>query len=382
MSGFASATNTARLDGKDSARAATTADIVLSGLQTIDDVALASGDRVLAKDQADDTENGIYVAAAGAWSRSTDANNGTRLSANMYIKIEDGTANGDQGFMLDTNAPITVGTTSLNFIKYTGLGQVTAGDGLTKNADTIDAVANADGSIVVNADDIQVGVLATDAQHGNLGGGTLHDDAVAAGASGFMTGADKTKLDGVETAAKDDQTITAGAGMTGGGTGDVALDVVANADASIVVNADDIQVGVLATDTQHGARGGGTQHADVVAAGASGFMTGADKTKLDGVASGAIANVVEDTTPQLGGTLDGNSQEINNVTGLVVGSATLNSVAILQGDSTTKGFLPPRMTAAQRDAITAVAGLMIYNTDTDKLNFFNGAAWEIVSSAT
>lgn len=76
--------------------------------------------------------------------------------------------------------------------------------------------------------------------------------------------------------------VTAGAGLTGGGaSGAVTLDVAANADASIVVNANDIQVGVLATDAQHGNRGGGALHAHVVAGGAAGFMTGADKTKLD-----------------------------------------------------------------------------------------------------
>src|SRR6476659_484041 len=57
--------------------------------------------------------------------------------------------------------------------------------------------------------------------------------------------------------------VIAGAGMTGGGalSADVTLNVIANADASIVVNANDIQVGVLASDAQHGTRGGGTQHA-------------------------------------------------------------------------------------------------------------------------
>ena len=59
----------------------------------------------------------------------------------------------------------------------------------------IDVVANADGSIVVNANDIQVGVLATDAQHGTRGGGTLHALAVASGAAGFISGADQQKLD-------------------------------------------------------------------------------------------------------------------------------------------------------------------------------------------
>jgi hypothetical protein len=79
------------------------------------------------------------------------------------------------------------------------------------------------------------------------------------------------------------RTLTAGAGLTGGGdlTADRTFDVVAHADGSITVNANDIQVGVLATDAQHGVRGGGTQHAAVIPAGASGFMTGADKSKLD-----------------------------------------------------------------------------------------------------
>ncbi len=83
-------------------------------------------------------------------------------------------------------------------------------------------------------------------------------------------------------------TLTAGAGLTG--TGDLSAGrtfaVGAHADGSIVVNADDIQVGVLASDAQHGARGGGTQHANAVAAGAAGFMTGADKSKLDNFAAG------------------------------------------------------------------------------------------------
>lgn len=81
------------------------------------------------------------------------------------------------------------------------------------------------------------------------------------------------------------RTITAGAGLTGGGdlSANRTIDAAANVDGSIVVNANDIQVGVLATDAQHGLRGGGTQHDDAVpgAPGTSGFMTGADKAKLD-----------------------------------------------------------------------------------------------------
>jgi hypothetical protein len=65
-----------------------------------------------------------------------------------------------------------------------------------------------------------------------------------------------------------------------------------------------------------------------------------------------------------------------------VGVAAPNAAAKLQIDSTTQGFLPPRMTTTNRNAIASVpAGLMIYNTSTNKLNFYNGTAWEAVTSA-
>jgi hypothetical protein len=62
-----------------------------------------------------------------------------------------------------------------------------------------------------------------------------------------------------------------------------------------------------------------------------------------------------------------------------IGTATPNASAVLDVSSTTKGFLPPRMTTAQRDAIsTPPAGLVIYNTSTNVLNFYNGSAWGAV----
>jgi hypothetical protein len=90
--------------------------------------------------------------------------------------------------------------------------------------------------------------------------------------------------------------INAGDGLSGGGdlTDDRTFDVVANADGSIVVNADDIQVGVLATDAQHGARGGGSTHA-LATISVPGFMSDVDKAKLDSIASGASA--LASTTP-------------------------------------------------------------------------------------
>lgn len=106
-----------------------------------------------------------------------------------------------------------------------------------------------------------------------------------------------TALPEAEGGIPETRAIAAGAGLTGGGdlSADRTIAVGANADGSIVVNANDIQVGVLATDAQHGERGGGTQHAAAVAAGAAGFMSGADKAKLDGI--GTAAAPVSSTAP-------------------------------------------------------------------------------------
>jgi phage-related tail fiber protein len=143
------------LDIKDSVRAATTANITLSGAQTIDGVSVVAGDRVLVKDQTTGSANGIYVAASGAWTRAADANLSAEVTAGMFVFVEEGTANGDNGYVLTTNAPITLDTTALVFTQFSGAGQVSAGNGLTKTGNTIDVVGTA-GRIVANADSIDL----------------------------------------------------------------------------------------------------------------------------------------------------------------------------------------------------------------------------------
>lgn len=270
---------------KTSVRAATTANITLSGTQTIDGVSVLAGYRVLVKDQTDDTQNGLYVAAAGAWSRSTDADTGAEFQGGIAVWVTEGTANGSTGWVAVTSGTVTLGVTSIVFSQFAGVTQLIAGAGLTQTGSTLDVVANGDGSIVVNANDLQVGVLASDGQHGSRGGGTTHAEATTS-VAGFLSAADKTKLDGLPSSAVATTTqVIAGTGLTGGGalSGNVTLNVIANADGSIVANANDVQVGVLASDAQHGVRGGGTQHATAVASGAAGFMSGSDKAKLDGL---------------------------------------------------------------------------------------------------
>ncbi len=102
-----------KLSWKRPARAATTANIALSGTQTIDGVSVQVGDRVLVKDQATGAQNGIYVAAAGAWSRATDCDENAEVVANIVVDVSEGSANGDTSWRMTTNAPITVGSTAL-----------------------------------------------------------------------------------------------------------------------------------------------------------------------------------------------------------------------------------------------------------------------------
>jgi hypothetical protein len=148
------------IDWKASVRAATTAAVTLaSDLEAgdvIDGVTLVAGDRILVKNQATGSENGIYVVqATGAPTRSTDADANAEVTASFAVFVEEGTANADAGWVLTNNGTVTVGTTALTFTQFTGLGQITAGAGLTKNGNTLDAVGTAD-RITVNADSIDI----------------------------------------------------------------------------------------------------------------------------------------------------------------------------------------------------------------------------------
>ncbi len=117
----------ATLDGKQSVRVATTENIVLSGAQQIDGVAVLSGQRVLVVAQTAAKDNGIYVAANGAWLRAADANASIKVTPNLTVMVEEGAANGESLWHLVTNGPITLGTTALSFEMLAGRTGIQAG---------------------------------------------------------------------------------------------------------------------------------------------------------------------------------------------------------------------------------------------------------------
>lgn len=200
---------------KEPARAATTANITLSGEQTIDGVAVIAGDRVLVKDQSTGADNGIYVAATGAWTRATDFDGANDVTSGTQIFVTEGTTNGGTTLYVSTANPISIGSTSITFsvlsasladnsVTYAkmqdvsaasrilgrgsaaGSGDVeelTAGGGLVVSTATI--AVGAGTGITVNADDVALASIATARFLANFSG-----SAAAPTATSFNTALD------------------------------------------------------------------------------------------------------------------------------------------------------------------------------------------------
>lgn len=134
-------------------KAATTANITLSGEQTIDGVSCTSGDRVLVKDQTTGSENGIYDVATSSWSRSPDFDGAYDVTTGTLVKVmAGGTTNGGYFYELTTTGTITIGTTSLAFSGST----IVPG---------ISSSANATAIIIDSSENVGIGVTPTNPFH-------------------------------------------------------------------------------------------------------------------------------------------------------------------------------------------------------------------------
>ena len=186
------------LDVKQSVRAATTATVNLStdvdNGSIIDGVTLATGNRILIKDQGvggvAHADNGIYtVNASGAPTRATDFDEDAEVTPGAFTFVEEGTANGDSGFVVATNGSITVGSTALLFTQFSGTGQITAGEGMSKDGSTLN-VNDDDVTIYVDGnDELAVKSSATAGQVlRSMGSGTAQWGALDLDDSDAVTG--------------------------------------------------------------------------------------------------------------------------------------------------------------------------------------------------
>jgi hypothetical protein len=124
----------------------------VSTITTIDGVSgLQNGDRILIKNQSDQATNGIYVRTSGTvYTRAVDADTAGDITGGTFVFVEQGTVNGDSGFVFTHNGTPTVGTTALTVSQFSGAGQITAGTG-----NTLDVRVD-DSSIEITADALNV----------------------------------------------------------------------------------------------------------------------------------------------------------------------------------------------------------------------------------
>jgi len=163
------------LDVKESVKVATTANLASTynngagtltassnGALSIDGVTVSTNDRVLVKNQTDTKQNGIYVVTATGdgsnpfvLTRSGDADAASEITGGTFTFVEQGTANSENGFVFTHDGTPTLGTTAITVTQFSGAGQITAGDALTKSGNQLD-VAVDDSTIEVSSDALQI----------------------------------------------------------------------------------------------------------------------------------------------------------------------------------------------------------------------------------
>lgn len=183
------------VDAHASVRAATVADITLSGTQTVDTVALIAGDRVLVKNQADASENGLYVVAAGAWARAADADSWDEF-VSAFVFVEEGSL-ADTSWLSTVDAGGTLDTDDITFVQFGHAASLTASN-LGAGAQVFSAKVGNDfqfrsiepGSAKVtvtqNADDIEIDVDAAEVVTAVVALGVTRKYAVSVG-NGVLT---------------------------------------------------------------------------------------------------------------------------------------------------------------------------------------------------
>lgn len=202
------------LDVKASVVAATTANITLSGAQTIDGVSIVAGDRVLVKNQTTQADNGIYVAASGSWTRAADANTWAEL-VSAYTFVETGSTYADTGWVCTVNAGGTLGVTAVTWSQFSGAGTYLAGTGLTLSgntfsitntavtagsygsaSETLTATVNAQGQITALADTPIAITLSQVTDAGTIASQNANNVAITGGSITNLTTFDGITIDG------------------------------------------------------------------------------------------------------------------------------------------------------------------------------------------
>jgi hypothetical protein len=146
----------AGIDSKASVRVIATANLTLSAPQTIDGVAVVAGDRVLATGQTSASQNGVYVVAAGAWTRALDADQTGEITPGAFWFVEEGTTYGKTQWRCNNTGVITVNTTAITIVQFGAAANYTASLGVKFVANDIELNIKAAGGLVADATGLYV----------------------------------------------------------------------------------------------------------------------------------------------------------------------------------------------------------------------------------
>ncbi|MDP6585094.1 MAG: hypothetical protein QF535_10575, partial [Anaerolineales bacterium] len=334
------------LDVKDSVRAASTGNVTLTAPgATLDGVTLAANDRVLLKNQSSGDENGIYVwtASDATMARASDMDGAAEFVGSFFF-VEEGTINSDQGFVCSTNGTIVVDTTAIAFTQFTGTGQLTAGNGLSKSGNTFnvnvdDTYVKIDGSddLTIKGTTTTGEILRSDGSNGVAYGALdLTNSNAVTGALGLVNGGlgvDASSGGGKTTARSNlglgsmavqnsgSVAITGGSIDLSGGTLTLANDQ---------ISGDKISGGIIDSASLSGGAGKSITAFDVtIGAGKTLDVDGV--VDIDGAATSAMDNVAIGGTTSAAGTfttMTSGSVDINGgaIDGVTIGGAVAGAI--------------------------------------------------------
>jgi hypothetical protein len=340
----------AGLSWKQPVLCATTANITLSGVQTLDGISAVAGSRVLVKDQTAAEQNGIYISAAGAWARAEDANTWNDLISAMLF-VEEGSTLAGKAFYCTAQQGGTLGTTAVNWSNFSVAASYTAGTGLTLAAQQF-SITNTGVTAATYGSASSVPVVAVNAQ-GQITSATNTTISIA-----------NTQVTGLGTMSTQNANSVAITGGTINGTTVGATTAAAVTGTTITATSDFSGPGTNLSGTASGLSIGGNAatattatKATNIAGGASGsvpYQTGSDTTTFLAAGSNGQVLTLAAGVPSWATPTTGTVTSVGG-TGTVSG-ITLSGTVTTSGNLTLGGSLdlssPPAIGGTTPAAIT------------------------------